>query len=435
MKLQVAPAKGLSGTIKVPGDKSISHRAVMLGALAQGTTEIKGFLKGRDCLSTIRCLRALGVNITVSGETVAVEGQGLHGLREPANVLNVGNSGTTLRLLTGILAGQSFSATLTGDTSIRRRPMGRVIQPLSEMGAVVLGRENNTLAPFTIRGGDLKTLRYDMPVASAQVKSALLLAGLYAHGQTEIMEPSPSRNHTELMLASFGVPVQTYGSTVRVQGGRELRAQKVVVPGDISSAAFFLVAGLIVPESTLVIESIGLNPTRDGIITVLRAMGAKIKVNNLRTVAGEPIGDLEVSSSELHGVSIGGAMIPRLIDEIPILAVAALYAKGVTEIRDAAELKVKESNRLRAICEELTRLGGKVEELEDGLKIHGGHPLTGAACESYQDHRIAMALAIAALGAQGETVIEDAEAIDVSFPDFPEILQRITAPEGSQTDA
>ncbi|MDX9871588.1 MAG: 3-phosphoshikimate 1-carboxyvinyltransferase [Clostridia bacterium] len=429
MRLEIKPASQLNGVISVPGDKSISHRAVMLGALSRGMTEIEGFLKGRDCLSTIRCMRALGVPITVSGETVSVHGQGLHGLKEPENILNVGNSGTTLRLLTGILAGQPFAATLTGDASIRRRPMGRVVKPLSEMGAVFLGRQNNTLAPFSIHGGALKPLRYEMPVASAQVKSSLLLAGLYTNGWTEVVEPQSSRNHTELMLSSFGAPVATCGNTVRVQGGRELTAQKVVVPGDISSAAFFLVAGLIIPDSRLVIQSVGLNPTRDGIISVLRAMGGCIKVNNLRTIAGEPIGDLEVETSELHGISIGGALIPRLIDEIPVLAVAALFAQGKTEIRDAAELKVKESNRLRTVCEGLTRLGGRVEELPDGLRVEGGYPLSGAVCESYHDHRIAMALAIAALGARGTTVIEDAEAIEISFPSFTEILARIAATE------
>lgn len=426
MRLEIKPAPPLKGTLSVPGDKSISHRAVLLGALANGTTEIAGFLKGRDCLSTIRCLRALGIRITVSGEKVNVQGKGLYGLREPENVLNVGNSGTTIRLLSGILAGQHFTSTLTGDSSIRRRPMERVIRPLSAMGAVFLGRANNTFAPFTLRGGILKPLVYDMPVASAQVKSALLLAGLYTNGWTEVAGPYSSRNHTELMLSSFGAAVQTYDNTVQVQGGRELFAQKVAIPGDISSAAYFLVAALIIPDSRLIIHSVGLNPTRDGIIAVLQAMGASIKVTNLRTIAGEPRGDLEVEYSELHGISIGGAMIPRLIDEIPVLAVAAMFAQGITEIRDAAELKVKESNRLRTVCEGLTRMGGRVEELPDGLRIEGGYPLSGAVCESHYDHRIALALAIAALGAQGPSVIEDAEAIDVSFPSFMKTLESIT---------
>lgn len=425
MRLQISRAQELSGTIRVPGDKSISHRAVMLGSLAQGNTEIEGFLRGRDCLSTIRCCRALGIDISNKDGIVIVRGKGLHGLQEPENVLNVGNSGTTIRLMSGILAGQPFASTFTGDSSIRRRPMGRVIKPLTEMGAVFLGRKNSTLAPFTIKGGNLKPFVYQSPVASAQVKSALLLAGLFTSGWTEVIEPSKSRNHTELMLSSFGAKVETDGLNVRVEGGANLTAQKVVVPGDISSAAFFLVAGAIMPESSIKIEAVGLNPTRDGIIDVLREMGANIKITNKRTVAGELMGDLEVEARTLQGVSIGGDIIPRLIDEVPILAVAGLFAKGVTEIRDAAELKVKESNRLAAICEGLKRLGGRIEELPDGLRIWGGYPLRGAICQSYNDHRIAMSMAIAALRAEGETIIEDAETIDVSFPLFNDIIKNL----------
>lgn len=425
MRLQISPALKLSGTIRVPGDKSISHRAVMLGSLAQGNTEIEGFLRGRDCLSTIRCCRALGIDISNKDGIVIVRGKGLYGLQEPENVLNVGNSGTTIRLMSGILAGQPFASTFTGDSSIRRRPMGRVIKPLTEMGAVFLGRKKDSLAPFTIKGGNLKPFVYQSPVASAQVKSALLLAGLFTSGWTEVIEPSKSRNHTELMLSSFGAKVETDGLSVRVEGGAKLTAQKVVVPGDMSSAAFFLVAGAIMPESCIKIESVGLNPTRDGIIDVLREMGANIKITNKKTIAGELIGDLEVETSTLQGVSIGGETIPRLIDEVPILAVAGLFAKGVTEIRDASELKVKESNRLATICEGLKRLGGRIEELPDGLRIWGGYPLRGAICQSYNDHRIAMSLAIAALRAEGETVIEDAETIDVSFPSFNDIIKKL----------
>jgi len=425
MRLQISPAKKLNGTIKVPGDKSISHRAVMLGSLAQGNTEIEGFLRGRDCLSTIRCCRALGINISIKDEIVTVRGKGLHGLSEPQNVLNAGNSGTTIRLMSGILAGQPFASTFTGDSSIRKRPMGRVIKPLTEMGAVFLGRKNDSLAPFTIKGGNLKPFIYQSPVASAQVKSALLLAGLFTSGWTEVIEPSKSRNHTELMLSSFGARVKADGLSVRVEGGAKLTAQKVVVPGDMSSAAFFLVAGAIMPESRIKIESVGLNPTRDGIIDVLREMGARIMITNERTIAGELMGDLEVETSTLHGVSVGGEIIPRLIDEIPVLAVAGLFAHGVTEIRDATELKVKESNRLATICEGLKRLGGRIEELPDGLRIWGGYPLSGAICQSYHDHRIAMSLAIAALRAEGETIIEDAETIDVSFPSFNDIIKEL----------
>ena len=425
MKLRVTPVRELNGRITVPGDNSISHRAVMLGSLAGGTTEITGFLRGKDCLSTVRCFRALGVPIKISDDTVTIRGRGLYGLREPESVLNAGNSGTTIRLILGILAGQTFSSVLTGDGSIRRRPMGRVTGPLRAMGACIIGRDNGNLAPLAIKGGNLKPYSYNLPVASAQVKSALLLAGLYARGWTQIREPVPSRNHTELMLASFGAQIERENDCVRVKGEPELTGRKVVVPGDISSAAFFMVAGLIVPQAKVIIESVGLNPTRDGIIEALRAMGAKIKISDRKTVAGEEMGTVEIESSDLQGITVGGEIIPRLIDEIPVLAVAALFARGVTEIRDAAELKVKESNRIAAVCEGLSRLGARVEELPDGLRIHGGHPLTGAACRSFRDHRIAMALAVAGLRARGETVIEDAEAIGISFPSFTTIMDRL----------
>ena len=425
MNLSVTPARQLTGRITVPGDKSISHRAVMIGALARGTTEINGFLRGKDCFSTIRCVRALGVPVKINNDTVTVHGRGLHGLCEPQAVLHVGNSGTTIRLLAGILAGQPFSSVLTGDASIRRRPMGRVTRPLREMGAEIIGRDDGNLAPLAIRGGNLKPFSYALPVASAQVKSALLLAGLYTPGWTEIREPVLSRNHTELMLASCGAIVERDGNVVRVKGGPALTGQKVMVPGDISSAAFFMVAGLIVPRAKIIIETVGLNPTRSGIIAALREMGAKIRLSDQRTVAGEEMGTVEVESSDLRGITVGGEIIPRLIDEIPVLAVAALFARGVTEIRDAAELKVKESNRIAAICEGLSRLGGRVEELPDGLRIRGGHPLTGAVCRSFSDHRIAMALVVAGLAAAGETVIEDAEAINISFPAFAATMERL----------
>jgi len=425
MRLVVQPAAELNGTISVPGDKSISHRAVMLGALAEGTTRISGFLKGEDCLSTVRCFQGLGVSVTVDDQQVIVEGKGLQGLQEPTEVLDVGNSGTTLRLLSGILAGQPFTTFLTGDGSIRRRPMGRVTRPLREMGAAILGREGGTLAPLAISGGQLKGIHYQSPVASAQVKSAVLLAGLFASGWTEFSEPHLSRNHTELMLQAFGAQLKNEGRTVAVQGFPRLRGQDVLVPGDISSAAFFLVAGSIAPSARIVISQVGLNPTRDGIIQVLQAMGAKLSISGLREIAGEKIGTLTIESSSLKGVTIDGEIIPRLIDEIPILAVAAAYARGVTEIRDAAELKVKESNRISTMAEGLSRLGVKVEELPDGLRIYGGHTLTGSTCQSYHDHRVAMSLAVAGLGAKGETIIEDAEAIPVSFPRFGELLEQL----------
>lgn len=425
MKLIVQPANILEGTISVPGDKSISHRAIMLGALAQGTTRIEGFLRGEDCLSTIRCFQGLGISISLEEKLVIVEGKGLKGLHEPGEVLDVGNSGTTLRLLSGILAGQHFTTFLTGDQSILRRPMGRVARPLREMGATILGREGGTLAPLAIQGGDLKAIHYKSPVASAQVKSALILAGLYASGWTEISEPHLSRNHTELMLQAFGAEIKTQGNSVSIKGFPNLVGQDVQVPGDISSAAFFLVAGAIAPKAKITIEGVGLNPTRDGIIQVLKAMGAKLTITDTKEVAGELIGTLTIESSSLQGITIDGDIIPRLIDEIPILAVAAAFATGVTEIRDAAELKVKESNRISTMAEGLSRLGARIEELPDGLRIYGGHTLKGNTCRSYHDHRIAMALAVAGLQATGETIIEDAEAIPVSFPQFSQLLEQL----------
>ena len=422
MILSIEPALSLRGKIRVPGDKSISHRAVMLGALACGTTEITGFLKGQDCLSTIRCFRALGVSITMKDSLVTVKGRGLSGLLEPENVLNVGNSGTTMRLIAGILSGQPFTTVLTGDASIRQRPMGRVTRPLREMGAVILGRDGGNLAPLVIRGGNLRPFEYQSPVASAQVKSALLLAGLYADGWTEVTEPAISRNHTELMLKSFGADIITNGKSTRIKGRPSLTGQQVVVGGDISSAAFFIVAGLIVPNSRIIIEGVGLNPTRDGIIEALCAMGAKIRISDVRTIAGELLGTIEAETSELTGTIFGGEIIPRLIDEIPILAVAALFARGITEIRDAAELKVKESNRIMAMAQGLAQLGAKVEELPDGLRIYGGYPLRGSVCQSHHDHRIAMSLAVAGLRAEGETRIMDADSISVSFPQFNETI-------------
>lgn len=425
MKLRVQPVAALEGTVTVPGDKSISHRAVMLGALAQGTSRITGFLKAEDCLSTIRCCQGLGVPVVIEDQLVTVEGRGLHGLIEPREVLDVGNSGTTMRLMAGILAGQSFTSFLTGDETIRRRPMARVTKPLQEMGATIMGRENGNLAPLAIRGGLLQGIHYHSPVASAQIKSALLLAGLYANGWTEITEPHLSRNHTELMLKALGAEVQSEGNSVRIKGLPLLTGQEVYVPGDISSAAYFLVAGLIVPEARITIPGVGLNPTRDGIIEVLRAMGANIKITETRETAGELSGTVTVETSSLQGVSLGGEIIPRLIDEIPVIAVAAAFANGVTEIRDAAELKVKESNRISTIVEGLRKLGAKVEELPDGLRIYGGQRLTGAICHSHHDHRIAMSLAVAGLCAQGETIIEDAQAIEISFPQFAQLLEQL----------
>lgn len=425
MDLIIQPAKRLLGKIRVPGDKSISHRAVMLGSLAKGMTEIKGFLMGEDCLCTIRCFRDLGIPIDILGDKIVITGKGLAGLKEPEDILNVGNSGTTIRLMSGILAGQGFTSIVTGDDSIRRRPMGRVTRPLKEMGAHIMGRSEGELAPYAIRGGDLKAITYQSSVASAQIKSAVLLAGLYASGWTEFIEPAVSRNHSELMLRSFGAQVESEGNTVRIKGGPALTAQQVIVPGDISSAAFFMIAGLIVPDSRIVLESIGLNPTRDGIIEVLEAMGARIRVYNTRIAAGELMGDIEIQASLLKGVQIGGSIIPRLIDEIPVLAVAGAFSQGVTEIRDAAELKVKESNRILAMAQGLSRMGVRIEELPDGLRIYGGRPLKGASCDSFKDHRIAMALAVAGLASIGDTLIKDADSIGISFPGFTELVEEL----------
>ena len=359
----IRPAARLAGEASVPGDKSISHRSVMFGALAEGTTHVRGFLPGADCLSTVAFFRQLCVEIEqVTPEELLVHGVGLNGLKEPADVLDVGNSGTTMRLMLGILAGQPFHAALTGDASIRRRPMGRVAVPLRQMGAQIDGREEGKFAPLSVRGQKLQAMRYDSPVASAQVKSAVLLAGLFAEGKTGVREPEPSRDHTERMLQAFGVPVTEEDGYVTVAGGSRLKAAEIDVPGDISSAAFLIVAAAILPGSDVVIRGVGINPTRTGLLDVLSAMGADIEPFNVRTSGGEPIADLRVRGSQLRGTHVGGALIPRLIDEVPVLAVAATQAEGVTEIRDAEELKVKESNRIATTARELRKFGAIVEE-------------------------------------------------------------------------
>ncbi|TLM98081.1 3-phosphoshikimate 1-carboxyvinyltransferase, partial [bacterium] len=378
----------------VPGDKSISHRAAMIGALARGRTEIKNFLPGADCLSTIGCFRSMGVEYTGIGtDMVNVEGVGLRGLKEPEDVLDVGNSGTTMRLMLGVLAGQNFFAAVTGDGSIRKRPMSRVTEPLMEMGASFWGRDKGNLAPLAVKGGFVKPIRFVSSVASAQVKSAILLAGLYARGVTSVWEPEKSRDHTERMLKYFGAEVEVNGLAVKVEGQPDLKARTVIVPGDISSAAFFLVAGAIVPGSEVTVKGVGINQTRDGIIEVLQAMGADLKINNRREQTGEPVADITVRGSVLRGTMVNGDLIPRLIDEIPVLAVAAAVADGYTEIRDAAELKVKETNRITTVIRELSKFGVTIEELPDGMRIHGTGQLFGSDCESHGDHRIAMAMA------------------------------------------
>ena len=419
MRQRIEPSRGLRGTLTIPGDKSISHRSIMFGSLAEGDTEITGFLYGDDCLSTVGAFRSMGIEIDVTDEKIVVHGKGLHGLQEPDNYIDVGNSGTTIRLISGILAGQDFNTVLTGDASIRKRPMGRVIKPLSAMGAKIVGRKNNTLAPLAIEGTKLHAMTYQSPVASAQVKSAVLLAGLYADGWTEVIEPSLSRNHTELMLQSFGAEVECVGNRARVKGNPRLTGQKIEVPGDISSAAYPLVAASIIPDSELCLKNVGLNPTRTGIMDVLLDMGADITIHNERISGGEKMGDLVVRSAKLHGTVIGGSMIPRLVDEIPVIAVAAACAEGVTEIHDAQELKVKESNRLETVAQGLRAFGCDVEVLDDGLRIAGGKALrAGAVCDSFGDHRIAMSMTIAALAAEGAAEIEQFEAVSVSWPSF-----------------
>ena len=406
----------LKGTVTIPGDKSISHRAVMFGSLAKGTTEITGFLQGADCLSTISCFSKMGIDITNTGEKVIVNGKGLRGLSAPNSILDVGNSGTTTRLISGILAGQNFTSVLDGDASLRTRPMKRIITPLTEMGAKI--NSNNGCAPLEIIGSPLKGIDYVSPVASAQIKSCVLLAGLYAENPTSVTEPSLSRNHTELMLKAFGADISTEGFTSKVLPANELFGQQVHVPGDISSAAYFIAAGLIAPNSEILIKNVGLNPTRDGIIKVCRAMGGDITVCDERVQGGEPVGDLLVRSSSLHGTTVSGDIIPTLIDELPIIAVLAAYAKGRTVIADAAELKVKECNRIDAMVTNLTKMGVDITGTDDGMIIEGGKALHGAELDTYMDHRIAMSFAIASLNAEGTTTIKDAEIVNVSYPGF-----------------
>jgi 3-phosphoshikimate 1-carboxyvinyltransferase len=419
----------LKGTLQVPGDKSISHRALMLGAISQGETRIQGLLLGDDPRSTARCFQGMGATISqLNADEVIVRGVGVGELQEPLDILNAGNSGTTLRLMLGLLAshpGRFF--TVTGDHSLRSRPMSRVVHPLQQMGAQIWGRGNGSLAPLAIQGQQLKPIHYHSPIASAQVKSCILLAGLMADGETTVTEPALSRDHSERMLKAFGAKItvdpDTHSATVT--GPAQLQGQTVIVPGDISSAAFWLVAGAIVPDSELLIENIGVNPTRTGILDALAMMNADIQLENQRIVAGEPVADIRVRYSRLKACEIAGDLIPRMIDEIPILAVAAVFTQGTTVIRDAAELRVKESDRLAVMASQLNRMGAQITELPDGLEITGNTPLTGTEVDSHTDHRITMSLAIAALNAQGITTIHGAEAATISYPDFTTTLQRL----------
>lgn len=410
-----------SGTIKVPGDKSISHRAVILGALAGGSTEITGFLQGADCLSTIDCFRNMGIDIDVNGENVTVHGNGLNGLKAPEQMLYTGNSGTTTRLLCGILSGQTFDSSITGDASIQKRPMKRVTEPLSLMGAKI----KNDYCPLYIQGSSLHGINYTMPVASAQVKTAIILASLYADGETVIHEIEKSRDHTELMLSAMGADIHTDGLDIHIKKTGLLEPVNVDVPGDISSAAFFMVLGLIMPNSEITVTNVGVNPTRTGIIDVLHDMGANIKLENLRSSAGESVADITVSSSALHGTTISGDIIPRLIDELPIIAVAAVFADGQTVIKDAEELRVKETNRIRAVVDELSKCGVDITETDDGMIINGGKNIHGADFKTYGDHRMAMSLTVLAQLANGECTLDDSDCACVSYPSFFEDFYKL----------
>lgn len=421
--------KALRGEVIIPGDKSVSHRSVMLSALGDTPVHITNFLPSADCLSTVGVMRALGAKVDIISDTeLIVKGNGLHGLQEPATILDAGNSGTTLRLMMGMLAPQKFVSVFTGDSSLHKRPMGRVIKPLSQMGAHIVGRADNTKLPITIVpvDGKLKGYKYNMPVASAQVKSAMLLAGLFAEGETTVVEPYPSRNHTELMLEAFGVKLKYEGTSITITAPERMVAPKeLVVPGDISSAAFWLVAASIIPGSELLLKNVGINETRTGIIDVLKDMGAELKIQNRRKSGGELVADILVKYAKLHGTSFGADLIPRLVDEIPIIAVAAMFAEGDTIITGAGELRVKETDRLEAICDQFTKLGGSIEGKEDGLIIHGGSTPKLAECFSYDDHRMAMCLAV--LGIAGAGVeIQNPDCVDISYPNFYEELDRLT---------
>lgn len=408
----------LKGEIKVPGDKSISHRAVMFGSIAKGVTQVENFLPGADCLSTISCFKKLGVNIDQHESSVTIYGKGFEGLKQPDETLYVGNSGTTIRLMMGILSSLAFETKLEGDESIARRPMTRVTAPLTLMGADITGRNNGKFTPLTVKGKKLSGITYELPVASAQVKSAVLLAGLQAEGETTVKEPVKTRDHTERMIRQFGGIVEQQGDIVKVNGGQELTAANIKVPGDISSAAFFLAAGSIIPGSDILLKNVGLNPTRTGIIDVLREMGADLSIEQLDEDSAEPSGDIRIRYSNLKGTIVEGDLIPRLIDEIPIIALLATQANGRTVIKDAAELKVKETNRIDTVVNELTKLGAKIEATEDGMIIDGKAPLNGGIVSAHGDHRIGMMLSIAALISKEEVSLEESDSVAVSYPDF-----------------
>jgi len=420
----IKSAKALKGTIAVPGDKSISHRALMLSAIGRGKSRITNFLEGEDCISTLNAMRSAGVEIDYSKEEIVVQGVGLNGLKEPRDVIDAGNSGTTTRLLTGLFAGQDFFTVITGDNYLRKRPMKRVVDPLSQMGARIWGREGGEKLPLAINGAALKGIDYHSPIASAQVKSSIILAGLRARGITRVYEPSLSRDHTERMLHAMGARCAVLDNNgFEIEGGVELGSADVTVPGDISSAAFFIVAALIIEGSQIELKNVGINPTRTGIVDILREMGGDIKYEKERDVAGEPVADIIVSSSKLKAVEVGGDVIPRAIDEIPLLAVAAAFAEGRTKVTDAKELRVKECDRISAMTLELKKLGISIEELEDGFVIDGSEQVMGASVAGHGDHRIAMSMAVAGLIATGETLINGSDCVNVSFPGFFDLLE------------
>lgn len=421
----IGSSKPLRGEITPPGDKSISHRSLMLGSLATGTTLVRDFLISDDTISTANAMRSLGVSIEINGTRVVVEGNGLNGLKEPDQIIDCGNSGTTTRLLIGLLSPQEFTTTLTGDIYLQARPMKRVVSPLAQMGANIAGNEEGNKLPLTITGSKLSGISYEQPVASAQVKSAILLAGMYAQGETEVIEPSASRDHTERMLTYLGVPITKNGNSIKINKVSKINSGEIIVPSDLSSAAFFIVAALITPGSEVLIKNVGINPLRTGIIDILKSMDGHIEIINERDVNGEPIGDIIARASNLHAVEIGGDVIPKAIDELPLVAVAASFAEGTTLIKDAKELRVKETDRIKAMATELGKLGVEVKEFEDGMSIMGTESLTGAVCSSWGDHRIAMSIAIAGLRAKGETEIVDADCVSVSYPDFFKVLDEL----------
>lgn len=415
--MEIKKQTNLKGTLTVPGDKSISHRAVMFGSLARGTTKISHFLEGADCLSTISCFRKMGIEIDRNKDEILVHGRGLHGLTAPTEILDVGNSGTTTRLISGILAGQTFTSELDGDDSIRTRPMKRIMTPLASMGADITSRLDNGCAPLIIHGRPLHAAHYDSPVASAQVKSCVLLAGMYADGITSVTEPFLSRNHTEIMLNYFGAEITSEGTTASIRPEPVLEGRDIQVPGDISSAAYFIAAGLLTPGSEILLKNVGINPTRAGIIKVCMDMGADITLLNEST-EGEPTADLLIRTSSLKGTTIEGSIIPTLIDEIPMIAVMAAFAEGTTIIRDAQELKVKESNRIAVMVDNLRRMGADIEGTDDGMIIHGGRALHGAVIDSHLDHRIAMSFAVAGTICDGTVEILNGECVNISYPEF-----------------